>query len=189
MKANSWQEFLQGDENAFSELYRGYFNELFAYGLKIGFDKEVCKDAIQDVFYKIYISRKQLTHIQNIESYLLRSLKNRLFDIHNLEAKIDYINYEEIITEDENSVVEKIIEKETALQREDKIKQSLKTLPPKQRRIIYYHYQLNLSFDEIAVLLDMNPEAIKKSNYRALQKMRENHPLKNPLFTLLLLFI
>ncbi|SFK47964.1 RNA polymerase sigma factor, sigma-70 family [Porphyromonadaceae bacterium KH3CP3RA] len=185
MDVNSWKEFLQGDEKAFSSLYRSYFNELFAYGLKIGFDEEVCKDAIQDVFYRIYISRNQLTHIRNIESYLLHCLKNRLFDIHNLETKINHINYNDIILESENSVVEKIIEEETELQWESKIKQSLKTLPPKQRKIIYYHYQLNLSFDEIAALLDMTPEAVKKSTYRALQKMRGSQQLKNPFFTFL----
>lgn len=185
MEVNSWQEFLRGDENAFSELYRSYFNELFAYGLKIGFNEEACKDAIQDVFYKIYVSRNQLNHIRNIESYLLHCLKNRLFDIHNLETKIDHIDYNDIITENESSVVEKIIEKETKLLLKDKIKQSLKILPPKQRRIIYYHYQLNLSFDEIAALLNMQPEAVKKSTYRGLQKMRENQQLKNPLFSFL----
>lgn len=186
MGADSWQEFLQGDENAFSELYCFYFNELLAYGLKIGFDEEVCKDAIQDVFYKIYTSRKQLSHIRNIESYLLHCTRNRLFDLHNVESKISHINYDDIILESENSVVEKIIEKETELHLEDKIKQSLKTLPPKQRKIIYWHYQLNLSFDEIAVLLDMKTETIKKSTYRAIQKMRESQQLKNPIFTFLL---
>lgn len=185
MGADSWQEFLQGNEDAFSELYCSYFNELFTYGLKIGFNEEVCKDAIQDVFYKIYISRNQLTHVGNIESYLLHCLKNRLFDIHNLETKISNINHNDIILESENSVVERIIEKETKLQRENKIKQSLKVLPPKQRKIIYYHYQLNLSFNEIAAVLEMKPEAVKKSAHRALQKMRENQQLKNPHFTFL----
>lgn len=186
MSADSWQEFLQGNEDAFSELYCSYFNELYAYGLKIGFDEEICKDAIQDVFYKIYISHQQLTHIENIEYYLLHCLKNRLFDIHNLETKISYINYNDTILESESNVIERIIEKETELQKENKIKQSLKALPPKQRKIIYYHYQLNLSFNEIATLLEMNPEAVKKSTYRALQKMRENQQLKNPFFTFLL---
>jgi RNA polymerase sigma factor (sigma-70 family) len=178
MSSDTWQQFLQGDENAFSELYCGYFNELFAYGLKIGFDEEVCKDAVQDVFYKIYTSRNQLTHIRNIEFYLLHCTKNRLFDIHNLETKIDYIDYNDAIQESDHNAVEKIIEKETELLLESKIKQTLKTLPPKQRKMIYYHYKLNLSFNEIAVILEMQPEAVRKSIYRALQKMRENRQLK-----------
>ncbi|NLJ01824.1 MAG: RNA polymerase subunit sigma-70, partial [Bacteroidales bacterium] len=85
MKRDAWQKFLNGDEASFGELYRRYFNELFAYGLKIGFNEEVCKDAIQDVFYKLFTSKSQLTHIQNIEFYLLQSVRNRLYDIHNAE--------------------------------------------------------------------------------------------------------
>jgi RNA polymerase sigma factor (sigma-70 family) len=173
MSSGTWQQFLQGDENAFSELYRGYFNELLAYGLKTGFNEEVCKDAIQDVFYKIYVSRNQLTHVRNIEFYLLHCTKNRLFDIHNLENKIDCINYTDALQESEQNVVEKIIKKETELLLENKIRQTMKTLPPKQRKMIYYHYQLNLSCNEIAVILEMQPATVRKSIYRALQKMRE----------------
>lgn len=173
MESNHWQKFLQGNEQAFSELYCFYFNELLVYGLKIGFDEEVCKDAIQDVFYKIYTSHEKLAHIRNIEFYLLHCLKNRLFDIHNVKTKINPIDYMDSILESENNVVEKIIEKETELQLENKIKQSLKILPPKQRKIIYYYYHLNLNYTDIATLLDMTPEAIKKSLYRALKKIKE----------------
>lgn len=189
MKANSWHEFLQGDENAFSLLYRDYFHELYAYGLKIGFGEDVCKDAIQDVFYKIYVSRQQLTHIKNIEYYLLHCLKNRLFDIYQIETKINNIKYDDFILESDESVMEKIIEKETVQLWQDRIKESLRNLPPKQKRIIHYHYQLNLSFDEIATILDMSPEAVKKSTYRAIQKMRDNEKIKNPFFSFLLVCI
>jgi len=173
MEPNHWQKFLQGDEKAFSELYCNYYNELFAYGLKIGFGEDVCKDAIQDVFYKLYISHHQLSHIRNIEFYLLQCLKNRLFDIYNVKTKINPIDYMDSILESENNVIEKIIEKETELQLKNKIKQSLKILPPKQRKIIYYYYHLNLDYTDIATLLDMTPGAIKKSLYRALKKIKE----------------
>lgn len=188
MSKEAWLKFLKGDETSFSELYHAYFNELFAYALKIGFDEETCKDAIQDVFFKIYTSRNQLTHIRNIEFYLLQCMKNRLFDIHNGEAKISHINYDDIILENENNVIEKIIEQETQSQLENKIKQSLKILSPRQRKIIYYHYHLNLSFGEIATLLEMEPGAVRKSASRALQKMRESQQLKNPFLTFLFCF-
>lgn len=178
MSANAWQRFLDGDDASFSELYRHYFNELFAYGLKIGFDDELCKDAIQDVFYKLFTSKDRLSHVQNIEFYLLQSLKNRLYDIHNGEIKINPLNYDDTIQDNENSIVEKIIEKETRLHLEDKIKQSLNILPPKQRKIIYWHYHLNLSFVEIASLLEVKPDAVRKSVYRALQKMKESRVLR-----------
>ncbi|MDR0422862.1 MAG: sigma-70 family RNA polymerase sigma factor [Proteiniphilum sp.] len=178
MNSDAWQQFLQGDENAFSELYCGYFDELLAYGLKIGFDEEVCKDAIQDVFCKIYTSRKQLPHVRNIEFYLLHCTKNRLFDIHNLESRVSGISYRDIMPEGEYDMVEKMIERETESLLGESIRQTLKVLPPKQRKIIYYHYQLNLTFDEIAAMLEIKPEAVRKSIYRALQKMRKSGRLK-----------
>lgn len=173
MSREAWQKFLKGDENAFSDLYSFYLKELFAYGLKIGFNEDECKDAIQDVFFNIYISRKKLSHVQNIEFYLLQSLKNKLFDFHNRETKINRINYEDIFINNEDGIVEQIINKEKQLEVKNIISQFLQKLPPKQRKIIYYHYQLNLNIEEIATILEMTTPAVKKSLYRALQKIKE----------------
>jgi DNA-directed RNA polymerase specialized sigma24 family protein len=96
MSREAWLKFLQGDESSFTDIYHAYFGELFAYALKIGFDEETCKDAIQDVFFKIYVSKSKLMHIQNIEFYLLHTLKNRLFDIYNQESKLRKITYDDL---------------------------------------------------------------------------------------------
>jgi RNA polymerase sigma factor (sigma-70 family) len=188
MNVNSWQRFLEGDEESFSELYRYYFSELFAYGTRIGFNEEVCKDAIQDVFYKLFISKAQLTHIQNIEFYLIQSVRNRLYDLHNAETKIIRVNYDEVFQEHENSVIEEIIKQEKESTLRHQLENSLKLLPPKQRKIIHYRYQLNLSYQEIALLTNMGPEAVKKSLYRALKKLKEHSPdmMRHHLFIILL---
>lgn len=172
MSKEIWQEFLRGNEDAFSELYRTYYQELLMYGVKIGFDKEVCKDAVQDVFYNIYTNSKKLIHVENIEFYLIQCVRNRLFDIHSRAIKINRINYNDIILKNQDNVVEQIINKERQLQTENAISKCFKSLSPKQRKIIYYHYQLNLDVQEIAAILEMTPSAIKKSFYRALQKMK-----------------
>jgi len=177
MSKEAWIKFLDGDEISFSELYHAYFNELYLYALKIGFDDETSKDAIQDVFFKIYVSKSKLHHIQHIEFYLLHCLKNRLFDIHRSQSKISEINYNDIITENESSVIERIIKEEKELQLEKELIQLLKILPSKQRKIIHYHYRLNLNHAEIGELLNLSPEAVKKSIYRALKKMKERSSL------------
>ncbi len=112
MGGEAWKRFIAGDDQSFAMLYHAYFSVLFAYALKLGFDKETCKDAIQDIFFKIYVSRNKLTHIQHIEFYLIRSLKNRLFDLHHDEHKIQEINYQDIFEENEKNIVEQIIDEE-----------------------------------------------------------------------------
>lgn len=178
MSANLWQKFMEGDDSAFADLYRHFFNELFAYGLKIGFNEEVCKDAIQDIFCKLFTNRRQLAHVQNIEFYLLQILKNRLFDLHEFGVKMGPLDYDEIILDNEVNVIDAIIEKENQLQLKNEVRKSLSILPPKQRRLIFWHYQLNLSYSEIATLLDTQPETIRKSIYRAIKKMKNHNLLK-----------
>ncbi len=180
MGEEAWKRFLAGDEKSFADFYHAYYQELFAYALKVGFDEETCKDAIQDVFFKIYASKSKLLHIQNIEFYLLHSLKNRLFDIYHNEHNMAGINYQEIFTGDEENIVEKMIDEENQTQLAKKITRLLQTLPPKQRKIIYFHYQLNLSYAEIGEILHISPDAVKKTIYRALKKMRTSSP-NNPL--------
>jgi DNA-directed RNA polymerase specialized sigma24 family protein len=60
---DAWKLFLEGDDKSFSKIYHAYYSELLAYALNLGFDDERSKDAIQDIFFNIYISRKKLNHI------------------------------------------------------------------------------------------------------------------------------
>ncbi|HBG79563.1 sigma-70 family RNA polymerase sigma factor [Petrimonas sulfuriphila] len=174
MGKEAWKRFLAGDERSFEALYNTYFPELFAYALKIGFNEETCKDAIHDVFFKLYASKNKLRHIQNIEFYLLGSVKNRLFDIHTIEHKIHEINYLDFFIENEKNIIEQIIDEERQLQLQKKLSHLLQTLPPRQRKIINYHYQLNLNYAEIGEILNLSPDAVKKTLYRALKKMKDN---------------
>ena len=172
MSLNAWQKFLKGDESSFSELYSEYFKELFAYGTKLGFDKELCKDAIQDIFYTVYANRNRMAHINNIEFYLLHALKNRLLSLYGHETKIQTVDYHEVHLMQENHVVDEIIREEKHTHLKNKIKQLIEKLPRKQQKIIHYYYNLGLSYDEIAIALDMNVPSVKKSLYRTLKKLQ-----------------
>ena len=89
----NWAYFIdRGDDASFSEIYNKVVDDLFAYGISLGFQRESCKDAIQDVFIKIYLSRKSLSHIHNITPYIFRSFKNRLIDIARKDKYSDSIN-------------------------------------------------------------------------------------------------
>lgn len=55
-----WIEFLDGNELAFSRLYLLFFDDLLAYGHRVGGDDKMVEDAIQDLFVKLYQKKIEL---------------------------------------------------------------------------------------------------------------------------------
>ncbi|MBP1677463.1 MAG: polymerase sigma factor, sigma-70 family [Bacteroidetes bacterium] len=180
------QRVIDGDHEAFSALYRAYVDKLYSYGLSLGFNENNCLDAIQDVFCKIYTHRNELAHVQNISFYLFRSLKNRLIDI-NKKNKTEYLNpdYETIFHSD-ISIIETIIDKEEGILLQQKVKSLLLNLTNNQREAVYLRYMQEMDYDEIAELLNINSESVRKLVYRAILKMREQTGLGTGLVLLLL---
>ena len=177
MSKEAWLNHMNDDRSYFSELYFAYFNQLLAYGRRIGFDEDTCKDAIQDLFYTIYISGNKLKHIEHIDFYLIQSLKNALFERYNKERRMQQFNLQEVEPkEEEENYIDLMILEENRIEREKEIQQLLTTLSAKQRKIIQYRYLMNLSDTEIAALMRMTPDAVKKNIYRALRKMKEAFP-------------
>lgn len=177
MSNEAWLNYLNGDRSSFSEIYFANFNQLLAYGRRIGFDDDTCKDAIQDLFYTIYISGNKLKHIEHIDFYLIQSLKNALFERYNKERRMQQFNLQEVEPkEEEENYIDLMILEENRIEREKEIQQLLTTLSAKQRKIIQYRYLMNLSDTEIAALMRMTPDAVKKNIYRALRKMKEAFP-------------
>lgn len=174
MYSNLWHRFLSGDDSAFSILYEKFSPELYNYALKLGFNEEVSKDAIHDVFYTIFILRKKLAHVENAEFYLLHSLKNRLFDLYRKEKVMNILNHDDALLDSGELVIEKIINIEKEKYIKDTVYVLLQKLTPKQRKVIHYKYVLNLKNNEIAAMMDITPDAVKKILQRALHTMRGN---------------
>ena len=80
-EASLLARFLKGDDTAFALIYRKYANPLLSYGMGLGFDRETLKDAIHDVFCKLYANKSFLGNIKSLKSYLFKSLLNKLIKI------------------------------------------------------------------------------------------------------------
>ena len=74
-----WEAFRAGDKQAFSNLYREYFNVLFDYGLKLTGDQATTLDCIQDFFIYIWNHRERLSTVNSLRFYLYTSFRRRLF--------------------------------------------------------------------------------------------------------------
>lgn len=170
-------------------IYNHHVNDLFTYGLYLGFNKDTVKDAIHDVFVKITVESNRLTGISNIKFYLFRSLKNRLLDIHKNQEKYTGLeNIDDVLERPftiQVNVEELMIEKEEQVQIKAEIEQMLDSLTPRQREIIYLRYVQEYDYDQIAELLQISVHGCRKLVSKAILSLREKF---GPL-TLILAFL
>ena len=169
-----WQKFLKyGDDHSFSLIYNSHIDKLYSYGIHLGFHSELCKDAIQDVFYKLYLSSENLSGVNNIAAYLFTSLKNRLIDMSRNDSRIQKV---ELINQSfsiDVTILDDIIDAEKAVLLKNKVEELLASLTPQQREAVYLRYMHDLNYTEISELLDINPDSARKLMFRAMKKLRE----------------
>lgn len=171
----NWKNFLEkDDESSFSVIYNKYVVDLFAYGISLGFHRENCKDAIQDVFIKIYLSKNNISKIENKTGYIFRSFKNRLIDLEKKNSGKDNINSFDDKFTLEATVLDNIIDVETAAILKKKVNRLLENITPNQREAVYLKYVVGLNHKEIADILNIQEESARKLLYRAMEKLRES---------------
>ena len=71
--------FVGGDDSAYSTLYELYAKDLYAFGLSLRVKTELVEDAIHDIFVEIYTHRQNLEKVDNLKYYFLAAFRNRLF--------------------------------------------------------------------------------------------------------------
>jgi len=167
-------EFCAGNDHAFAELYDLYVQMLFNYGMKITQDQELLKDCIHDVFVKIYNKRAERNAINNFGSYLIISLKNRLFDefrrlnFATEDAAEDY-DFCFSTTDVENDYLH--IERD-ALQ-SAQVARLMNHLTRRQRQAITLYYLEQRKYEEICKIMDMNYHSVRNLMHRGMLKLRE----------------
>ena len=179
-------EYAREDSNsAFILIYNTYIDELFSYGSGLGFNKHILKDAIQDVFFRLYLHRTSLRDIKNIKFYLFRSLKNRLLDICKTSMPTSDIADNELGYVLHLKINDELIDEEDQLIIQNKVKALLDLLTSRQREAIYLRFIQEMEYEEIGQLLKMTPQATRKLVFRAMERMRkQNLPLLLLLITL-----
>ncbi|WP_321288255.1 sigma-70 family RNA polymerase sigma factor [uncultured Sunxiuqinia sp.] len=169
------RRILKGDNEVFSLIYDRYANELLAYGIGLGFDHETLKDTIHDIFTKIYDEKSYLENIRNLKSYLFRSLKNRLINLQKAKTESIDISKNELEFSVSVTILDELIEDEDRLFVKSEVEKYLNCLTSRQREAIYLRFIQELSYDEIAVLLDMTPHAVRKLTSRAILRIRKEN--------------
>ena len=171
------EQIINGSATAYTCFYNTYVNELYSYGISLGYPNDICMDAIHDVFCRLYTNRKELKGVKNIKYYLFRSLKNRLLDISKRDTRITFGEIKDHSFSVEVSVLDTLIEEEERESLRNRVESLMNSLTGNQREAIYLRYMQEMEYDEIAQILNINAESVRKLVYRGIDKLKKQSNL------------
>lgn len=166
-------QFVQEGDMQFIALYKFYYQDLYAYGVSLGFNTEDVKDAIQEVYLKLYFNERLCIDEKKIKFYLLRSVRNQLIDWERTKKDTSSIEEEERSFKLSVSVEESFISDEEDLLLKKRVNRILDLLTDHQREIVYLHFIEEMPYEEIAVMLDMKIQTVRGQVFKAMEKLRK----------------
>lgn len=167
-----WEQFISGDRLAFKQIYTWAFPSLYEYGMRRVSDEDVVRDAIHDIFVKLWEGRAKLSDIANPKHYLLVTLKNSLLNIQIREQRLSPLKDDQDF-QLQFDLEAQIINNELDKIRAEQLKQALEKLTAKQREVIYLRYFEELSYEEIQQLTHISVRNLYKLNHRAMESLKE----------------
>lgn len=152
--------YVEGNNEAFNVLLDRYESKVFTYINFIVRNREVAEDLFQDTFMRVVATLKggKYAEQQKFSAWLMRITHNILVDyfrhlkneknISNDENEVDLFN--DIKLADENNVETQMIKTQNL----NGVERIIKMLPENQQEIINLRYYQDMSFKEIAVMLN-----------------------------------
>lgn len=169
-----WNGIRSGSEVAFELIYDRYFRVLYAYGRSLLTDEEVVRDVIQDLFLEIWRQRLVLSPARSVKYYLLGSLRRRIqriqkpIDLH--RRTLASVPESDLPTQESPEFL--FTQAEAEFLQSEKIKHWLDQLPPRQHEALELHFYHNLSYREVATLLDIKEQTARNLVQKALTLLR-----------------
>ena len=170
-------QLANGDEGAFSRLYRMYFNRLLQYGVLIHPNKEEVEDVVQDFFTWLAQNHSKARSIRNFEVYAFQALKRNLNTYrgrrHKKRESQDRFLSQATTPRMEPSFEQGLIEAESNQLQLQQLREALRVLPPYQQEVIYLRYYEGLDYEEISDIMLVRVQVARNYANRALKRLRE----------------
>ena len=161
---------IEGDEDAFCELYAAYKNRLIYFAMLFLKSREYAEDIFQDAFAVVWQGRRFINPDASFSAYLYTIVRNRILnqlrDLSNqdklreqiLSQAVNYTNEtkDEIIANDLRQFISR----------------ALQQLTPRQREIFQMSRERQMSHREIAEVLGISVNTVQESISISLRTLR-----------------
>ncbi len=169
-------------------MYDKYVHLLFRYGLKICPDGELVEDCLHDFFVYLYTHRASLAEVYSLKAYMLQSFRRMLLrhvnrNRNRLKREQDYGEKSDLLDFSMDSLMDS--PHLTAAHRKLLI-DSIESLPPRQKEVIYLKFFDNLSYSEIAEVTGIGYQTVVNHVNRSLQRLKKVVHVLKPMVASLL---
>lgn len=157
-----------GQSDSFRLFYDLYYEQTFRFCYYFLKDKVACREVVSNVFLAIWQSRKQLSSISNIESYLYVVSRNEANRYLNSKYGENEVPLSEMCIQIESSSPEETLLNE---EMETLLTNAINELPEKCRIIFLMARQDGMKTKEIAELLELKESTVRVQMKIAIEKI------------------
>lgn len=158
-----------GNENAFGEMYRRYQQPIYNYLLRIIQDDAGADDILQEVFLAVWQGAGKFRQKSTVKTWIYRiAYKQSISWLRKHHRKPHLIELEEVIDDNESP-------EETAMAtiRNAQLKRAMAGLGPKHRAVLDLAFVHDMSYTEIAEILNCPIGTVKSRMSYALQNLSQ----------------
>ncbi len=167
-----WARLKDGDPAALGELYDAFVDRLFLAASAYTDDRELAKDALQEVFIELWHYRHSIGDIQYPLAYLTKVLRSILLK----KLKKEQPNRHFPIVDDllylDSNKEDSMITTEGDNELNARLSYALSRLTTRQKLILRLHYYEGLSYEQIADKLSMNYQSVNNLAFRTIRHLR-----------------
>ena len=160
----------EGNQLAFSIVYKTYAAQTFSLAFKYLLNKELAEDAVQNLFLKLWLRKEEIDETKPINRYLFTMLKNDLLNTLRDSKKNIYLLEDclsMVLELEDNSQNENLKQEQMNI-----IQQALEQLSPQRRKVFEMKVSGKYSNQEIADKLNLSINTIKFQYSQSLKQIR-----------------
>jgi len=160
----------QGDALAFTLLFNQYKDKVYTIAFKLTGCALTSEEAVQDIFLKLWVKRKDLSGIEYFTAWFNTIIRNYLFSLLKSRAARESreIAFASKLSSFYNNADQPILLKET----EALLEKALYTLPPQQNKIYRLIKERGMKKEEVASQLNLSTETVKAHLSKAIKSIR-----------------
>jgi RNA polymerase sigma-70 factor (ECF subfamily) len=172
------QDYKNGNEHSFQELMRRSLKPIYTFVRQYVPNTEEAEDIVQDTFFKAWKHIGRFSKGKKWKPWIFAIARNTALDYIKKKKAVPFSGMDSPDTdlqfsdtiEDTEPLAAELFEQ---LQSTQELTGVMTSLRPEYNSVLMLHYHQELTFEEIAIVMDMPMNTVKSWHRRALKQLKE----------------